>query len=122
MFYKRVILWKKEHYTKEMKLSSVQGFLARHASFGQLGYICDPQISSKLQNGINDPKRLENKICTIMKDRKTFYGDHMLPITSCSNVQYVLYKGDPLEARNTHSKELKTVESLSFLGHLAPRL
>ena len=65
------------------------------ASFGQLGFISDPQMSSKLQNGINDPKGLENKIYTMMKSRETFYGDHTVPVTSCSEVQYVLLKGDP---------------------------
>ena len=29
-------------------------------------------LSSKLQNGINDPKGLENKIYTMMKGRETF--------------------------------------------------
>ena len=61
---------------KNCKLSSVQVSWARLASFGQLGLFSDPQISSKFQNGINDPKRLENKICTMMKSRETFYGDH----------------------------------------------
>ena len=52
-------------------------------------------MSSKLQNGINDPKGLENKIYTMMKDRDTFYCDHTVPVISCSEVQYVLYKGYP---------------------------
>ena len=37
------------------------------ASFGQLGLISDPQVFLKLQNGINDPKGLENKIYNMMK-------------------------------------------------------
>ena len=41
------------------KLLSVQIFWARLASFGQLGHISDPQISSKLPNGINDPRGLK---------------------------------------------------------------
>ena len=53
------------------KMSSVQVFWARLASFGQIGLSSDPQISSKLQNGINDPKGLENKIYTMMKGRET---------------------------------------------------
>ena len=69
-------------YTKELKLSNVQVFSARLACFGQLGLISDPQISSKLQNRINDPKGLENKIYTMMKGRETFDGDHTVPITS----------------------------------------
>ena len=63
--------------------------------------VSDPQISSKLQNGINDPKGIDNKIYTMMKDRETFYGDHKVPITSYSKVQYVLQKGYSLEARIT---------------------
>ena len=46
------------------KRLSIQVFLARLASCGKLGLISNPQISSKLQNGINDPKGLENKIYT----------------------------------------------------------
>ena len=42
-------------------MSSVQVFLARLPSFGQLGLIGDPHISSKLRNGINDPNGIENK-------------------------------------------------------------
>ena len=62
-------------------------FWDRLASFGPLGLISDPQISSKFQNGINDPKGLENKIYAMMKGRETFYGDHTVPITSCPNHQ-----------------------------------
>ena len=57
-------------------------FWDRLASFGQLGLNSDPQISSKFQNGINDPKGLENKIYTMMKGRETFNGDHTVQITS----------------------------------------
>ena len=35
------------------------------------------------------PEDLKNKIYTMMKDRETFYSDQMVPITSCSDVQYV---------------------------------
>ena len=59
---------------------SVQVFWARLASFGQCRLISDPQISSKLQHRINDPKGLENKICTMMKARENFYGDYIVPI------------------------------------------
>ena len=62
---------------------------ARLASSCQLGLISDPQISSKLQDGINDPKGQESKIYTMMKDRVTFYDDHTGPVTSCSKIQYV---------------------------------
>ena len=68
----------------------VRVFWARLACFGQLGLISDHQISSKLCNGINDPKGLENKIYNMMKGRETFYGDHTVPVISCSEVQYVL--------------------------------
>ena len=55
-------------------------FWARLATFGQLGLISDPQISSDLlQNGINDPKGLEKKIYTMMKGGETFNGDHKVP-------------------------------------------
>ena len=78
-------------YNKELKtVECVQVFWARLACFGQLGLISDHQISSKLCNGINDPKGLENKIYTMMKGRETFYGDHTVPVISCSEVQYVL--------------------------------
>ena len=40
----------------------------------------------------NDPKGQENKIYTIVKDRETFYRRHTVPITSCSEVKYVLKK------------------------------
>ena len=75
---------------KNWKLLSVQVFRVRLVNFGKLGLISDPQISSKLQNRINDPKGLENKIYTVMKGRETFGGDHTVPINSCSKVQYVL--------------------------------
>ena len=78
-------------YDKELKtVECVQVFWTRLASFGQLGLISDPQISSKLQNGINGPKGLENIIYTMMKSKETFYGDHTVPVTSCSEVQCVL--------------------------------
>ena len=54
-------------YTKELKPVECTSFYARLACFGQLGLISDRQIFSKLQNRINDPKGLENKIYTMMK-------------------------------------------------------
>ena len=71
MFHKRLSFESKD-CTKELKLSSVLVFWARLLSFGQLGLISEPQISSKLQNGINDPKGLENKIYSMMKGRGHF--------------------------------------------------
>ena len=66
VFYKRVILCKQglHQITENCR---VQFFCANLATFGQLGLISDPQISSKLQNGINNPKGLENKIYIMMK-------------------------------------------------------
>ena len=72
MFYKKAILWKQGLHQRTDKFCK-QVFWARLASFGQLGLlICDPHISSKLQNGINDLKWLENKIYTMMKGRGLF--------------------------------------------------
>ena len=36
----------------------------------------------------------------MVKDRETFYRRHTVPLTSCSEVKYVLKKGYPLEAKN----------------------
>ena len=45
-----------KNYNKELKaVECVQVFWATLACFGQSGLISDPQISTKLQNGINDP-------------------------------------------------------------------
>ena len=70
----------------------MQVFCARLASFGHLGVISDPLIISKFSNESHDPKGHENKIYTIWKDRETFYHRHTVPITSCSEVKYVLKK------------------------------
>ena len=88
MFYKRVILWKQGIHQRTEN-SSVQNFWARLASFGQLGLISDAQIFSKFHNRINDPKGLDNKVYTMMKDREIL-RDRTVSITSCSKVQYVL--------------------------------
>ena len=76
MFYISVILW--EQGLQELKTVECTNFLARLASFGHLGPMSDLQISSKLQNGINDPKGLENKVYTMMKGRETFLRSHQL--------------------------------------------
>ena len=65
---------------------------ARLVSFGHLGLTSDPLIISKFSNESHDPKGQENKIYTIVKDRETFYRRHTVPITSCSEVKYVLKK------------------------------
>ena len=68
----------------------MQVFWARLASFGHLGLISDPLIISKFPNKTHDPKGQENEIYTIVKGRETFYRRHTVPITSCSEVKYVL--------------------------------
>ena len=70
----------------------MQVFCARLVSFGHLGITSDPLIISKFSNESHDPKGQENKIYTIVKDRETFYRRHTVPITSCSEVKYVLKK------------------------------
>ena len=47
-------------------------------------------IVSKFHNETQNPKGQENKIYTIVKGRETFYRRHTVPITSCSEVKYVL--------------------------------
>ena len=90
------------------KLSSVQVFWGRLASYGQIGLISDPQIYSKLQNGINDTKELENKIYTMMKGRETLYGDHTVPITSCSEVHWIYTRVILWKQRTENSRVYKS--------------
>ena len=61
-----------------------------HISWARLASLCDPLIVSKFHNETNDPKGQENKINTIVKGRTTFYRRHTVPVTSCSEVKYVL--------------------------------
>ena len=75
--------------TKEMKLECAFS-RARLASFCHLGFISDPLIVSKFNNETHDPKGQENKIYTNVKGRETFYRRHTVPVTSCSEVKYVL--------------------------------
>ena len=65
-------------------------FRSPTASFYHLGFISDPLIVSKFHNETHDPKGQENKIYTIVKGRETFYRRHTVPVTSCSEVKYVL--------------------------------
>ena len=67
-------------------------YCIRPVSFGHLGLTSDPLIISKFSNESHDPKGQENKIYTIVKDRETFYRRHTVPITSWSEVKYVLKK------------------------------
>ena len=91
-------------------------FCTRLASFGQLGPISDPLIVSKFNNETHDPKGHENKIYTIVKGRETYYRRHTVPVTSCSEVKYVLKKVSFRSKECT--KELK-LECAYFLGRLA---
>ena len=63
---------------------------ARLASFCHLGVISDSLIVSKFHNETHDTKGQENKIYTIMKGREKFYRRLTVPVTSCSEVKYVL--------------------------------
>ena len=66
-------------------------FWAKLASFGHLGLFSDPLIVvSKFHNETHDPKGQENKIYTIVKGREAFYRRNTVPVTSCSEVKYVL--------------------------------
>ena len=71
---------------------------ARLASFYHVGFISDPLIVSKFHNETHDPKEQENKIYTTVKGRETFYRQHTVLVTSCSEVKYVLQRV-PLEAK-----------------------
>ena len=75
--------------TKELKQECAYSW-ARLASFYYLGVISDPLIVSKINNETDDPKGQENKIYSIVKGRETFYRRHRVPVTSCSEVKYVL--------------------------------
>ena len=60
----------------------------------------------------------------MMKGRETIYGDHTVPITSCSEVKYVLHKGYHLEARITANHfKLSSIEvfwvNLASFGKLS---
>ena len=109
---KRVSLGCKD-CTKELKLECAYFFWARLASFCHLGFISDPLIVSKFNNKTHDPKGQENKIYTIVKGRETFYRRHTVPVTSCSEVKYVL-KRVSLGCKD-YTKELK-LECPYFLG------
>ena len=86
---------------------------ARLASFCHLGFISDPLIVSKFHNETHDPKGQENKFYTIVKGRETFFRRHTVPVTSCSEVKYVL-KRVSFGSKDC-TKELK-LEYAYFLG------
>ena len=98
--------------TKELKLECAY-FLARLASFCHLGLTSDPLIVPKFHNETHDPKGQENKIYTIVKGRETLYRRNTVPVTSCSEVKYVL-KSVSFESKDC-IKELK-LECAYFLG------
>ena len=105
---KKVTLWKQRmHERTETSVCKI--FWARLASFGHLGLISEPLIVSKFHNETHDPKGQENKIYSIVKGRETFYCRHTVPVTSCSEVKYVLQRV------SFGSKELK-LECAYFLG------
>ena len=47
-------------------------------------------IVSKFHNETHDPKGQEDKIYTIIMGRETFDRRHTVPVSSCSEVKYVL--------------------------------
>ena len=89
---------------------------ARLASFCHLGFIRDPLIVSKFQNETDVRKGQENKIYTEVNGRETFYNRHTVPVTSCSEVKYVL-KRVAFGSKDC-TKELK-LECAYFLGQLS---
>ena len=86
---------------------------ARLASFGHLNLISDPLIVSKFHNENHDRKGQENKIYTIVKGMETFYRRYKVPITSCSEVKFVLKKLSFGSKECT--KELK-IECANYFG------
>ena len=54
------------------------------------------------------PKDNKIKIYTIVKGKKTFYRRHIVPVTSCSEVKYVLKRV------SSGSKEAKTFFALKY--------
>ena len=102
--------------TKELKLECAY-FLGQTSKFCQLGFISDPLIVSKFDNETHDPKGQENKTYTIVKGRETFYRRHTVPVTSCSEVKYVL-KRVSFRSKDC-TKELK-LECAYFLGQTSP--
>ena len=82
----KMISFGSKYRIKELKLECAY-FL------GQTSYLClisGPLIVLKFYNETHDPKGQENKIYTIVNGRETFYRRHTVPVTSCSEVKYVL--------------------------------
>ena len=55
---------------------------------------------SKFHKGIHDSKGQEINIYTIVKNGKTFNGHYTVPLTSCSEVKYVLLKDYSFEGKS----------------------
>ena len=86
---------------------------ARLASLCHLGFISDALKVSKFHNETHGPKGQENKIYTLVKGRETFWRRHTVPVTSCSEVKYVLKRVS--FGSKDYTKELK-LECAYFLG------
>ena len=91
-------------------------FRVRLASLCHPGPINDPLLVSKFHNETQDPKGQENIIYSIVKGRETFYRHHTVPVTSCSEVKYVL-KRVSFGSKDC-TKELK-LENCIFPGHVS---
>ena len=75
----------------------------------------------KLPDEPHDPRGQENKIYTMVKGRETFYRLHTVPITSCSEVKYVLKKVKPAKNENEdkHNQSNKHLISLMIIAYKA---
>ena len=90
------------------------GVISDPLSFCLLGVISDPLIVTKFYNETHDPKGQENKIYTIVKGRETFYRRHTVPITSCSEVKYVLKR-----VSNTEKHvQINSMQSVMEVGEI----
>ena len=76
-------------WTKELKLECAY-FLGQTSYFPPFRPHQWPSNSTKFHNETHDPKGPENKIYTIVRGMETFYRRHTVPVTSCSEVKYVL--------------------------------
>ena len=72
------------HFYGQFLIKTVRG------PFDHLGLISYPLIVSKFHKETHDLKGQENKIYTKVKGREAFYRRHTVPVTSCSEVKYVL--------------------------------
>ena len=110
-----MVSFRSKYCTKELKLECAY-FWARLASFCHLGFISDPLIVSKFHNETHDPKGQAYKIYTIVKGRETFYRRHTVPVTSCSEVKYVLKR---VSFRSKYCTKKLKLECAYFWARLA---